>query len=420
MIAAGKLIPAPNAIAEKPPVPVGQIATYPQAPNPYMRTPLPASYSQQPDQQRQWQNQGSIPQVRIPPTSLTSNPIAGAQAASQSIVVQESVTNTATVIPPLRIPINKQTGTSYTVQPSDLNTLVTFSNNSGGTIFLPSPLGNASGFVQKVEKNYANPTSPNPGVTPSITFTTGNTVVVFLRYGGINVHATSVTDGLGNSYTPFVNGSTRLHSSNTADFSLGENLEIWYAENVTGGATTVSVNPNVAGSYLNIFVCEYAGIPTAGAAIGFAAPFSGNTAVSPVTMTTSGFGLGNNNIVLGIITNDTSTGTGTSLTGRITDLQPAVYCGDQLSNAPVANVTMSFTGTVNYDGVALVMQILPAMGALILPTFWYCWIENTGSGTFTFQSQSLIDGVSANLTSLAQNKGLLLVFDGANYYTMRG
>jgi hypothetical protein len=421
MINAGKLVPAPNPIADKPPTPVSQIATNPLSPNPYLRTPLPASYSQQPDQQRQWQNNGSIPQVRIPPTSLTSNPIVGAQAASQSIVIQETATNVATVIPPLRIPINKQTGTSYIIQPSDLNTLVTFSNNSGGTIFLPSPSGNASGFVQLIFKSYANPTSPATGVTGNITLTTGNAAFVILEYGGggTNVGATSVTDTLGNTYTPF-DGAFRLHSFDAAFFSgLGVNLEIWYSTGITGGTTQISAAPGLAGGYLNIYVLEYAGIPVSSAIIAYGNNFSGTTASSPLTLTTTATGVGSNDIVIGIMANDAGTGTGSSLTTRITP-GGLSYIGDQPSTSPVANVTMSFTGTVNYAGVAAVMQILPAMGALILPTFWYCWIENTGSGTFTFQSLSKIDGASANLTSLAQNKGLLLVFDGANYYTMRG
>jgi hypothetical protein len=65
------------------PIPV---ATYPAAPNSFLRTPLPAINVQQPDMQRQWQT-GATPQVRIPPTSATSNAVVGAQAASQIIKI---------------------------------------------------------------------------------------------------------------------------------------------------------------------------------------------------------------------------------------------------------------------------------------------------------------------------------------------
>lgn len=81
----GKLVPA-NPPLDPKPIPV---ATYPPQPNPYMRTPLPESYVQQPDSQRQWQS-GAVPQVRIPPAAKISNPNTGAQAASQTIVVVQA------------------------------------------------------------------------------------------------------------------------------------------------------------------------------------------------------------------------------------------------------------------------------------------------------------------------------------------
>jgi hypothetical protein len=50
--------------------------------NAYLRTPLPASYVQQPDQQRSWQAWGVVPQSRVPPLPAASSATTGSTAAS--------------------------------------------------------------------------------------------------------------------------------------------------------------------------------------------------------------------------------------------------------------------------------------------------------------------------------------------------
>lgn len=75
--------PAPNVAPPTPPL------TNTNQSNTYLRTPLPASYVQQPDQQRSWQAWGVTPQSRVPPLPPASNAQAGAQAASQATVVVE-------------------------------------------------------------------------------------------------------------------------------------------------------------------------------------------------------------------------------------------------------------------------------------------------------------------------------------------
>jgi hypothetical protein len=79
---AGSIVPIETVEIPKP-VPV---ATYPAAPNPILRSPLPAIQVQQPDQQRQWQT-GAVGQSRLIPVAPVSNPHVGAQAASQVITV---------------------------------------------------------------------------------------------------------------------------------------------------------------------------------------------------------------------------------------------------------------------------------------------------------------------------------------------
>jgi hypothetical protein len=71
----------PAAIAIAPPTPP---LTNTNQSNAYLRTPLPASYVQQPDQQRSWQAWGVVPQQRVPPLPAASNANVGGQSSSQS------------------------------------------------------------------------------------------------------------------------------------------------------------------------------------------------------------------------------------------------------------------------------------------------------------------------------------------------
>ena len=82
----GNIVPVEKSVVINP---IPPIPTYPAAPNANLRTPLPAISVQQPDIQRQWQT-GATPQQRISPPSWTSNPVVGAQAASQTIILRST------------------------------------------------------------------------------------------------------------------------------------------------------------------------------------------------------------------------------------------------------------------------------------------------------------------------------------------
>ena len=142
MIDDGKLVPASNSSTPTLPIPVS-VGTYPSAPNPNLRGPLPATYVQQPDMQRQWQNP-SVSQTRIPPISGTANAVSGAQSVSQTItVIQQGGGGGGTVL--------QTNGINNTVQ-SKLNLIST-----GGITISSDALGGvtfgATGFV------LLNPTS---------------------------------------------------------------------------------------------------------------------------------------------------------------------------------------------------------------------------------------------------------------------
>lgn len=65
--------------------------------NRFLDSPLPANYTQQPDQQRQWQRGGVVPQERVPPLPPAANAQIGATSQSQAtIVVAQTPPSTGT------------------------------------------------------------------------------------------------------------------------------------------------------------------------------------------------------------------------------------------------------------------------------------------------------------------------------------
>lgn len=93
--------------------------------------------------------------------------------------------------------------------------------------------------------------------TVTVTFgsnvTAGNTIVV--GGGGVGYDLSGVTDSLGNTYS----GPT----NNIYDAAVDTHTGMWYAENITGGACTVTLTFTNAGvTYKRMAVAEYSGLKT--------------------------------------------------------------------------------------------------------------------------------------------------------------
>lgn len=121
--------------AAPPAIPAPSTA-YPAAPNQYLRAPLPADMWEQPDGQRQF-HASAIPQTRISPLSVGTDPIVGAQAASQAIQIVNStpvrasgVTSVGLTMP--GIFINPVSGSPVT---SSGTLAVLLANESFNTVF---------------------------------------------------------------------------------------------------------------------------------------------------------------------------------------------------------------------------------------------------------------------------------------------
>jgi hypothetical protein len=366
--------------------------------------PAPAVLSTDIDRQRQFYRRG-VSQYRISPLPLKANP--QINAAARTIVNQVSTASSQG--PDVEsIGINKQTGSAYNVQLNDLDTLITFNNTLGGTITLPGPNVSTSAFVQVVSSSASADTG-----TVNMTNGTGNLVFLTVWSGRAAANTTfSVSDSNSNGWT---------HVYTTTD-SGGAVVSEWFAQGVVAGANTITVTANHGSggaASINIAAAEYSGIQSLGALDVFS--FGGNTGVTVTT--TTPFDL--------VIFSSASAGG--------TDPKTAV-----------PPWTLRFDGSSHIDGVILIFdRVVSAPGTLIncvgvtspdvtngdpraltvfkprklLPTGflpgWYTFIQNTGTGTFLLQSSALIDN-SLNSVSVGPGQGLLVIYDGVNWFTERG
>ena len=388
----GSIIPAVPIDTPKP-IPV---ATYPVAPNPNLRTPLPAISIQQPDIQRQWQT-GATPQQRILPPSQTGNPIVAAQTISH-IIVQDSASVTP-ITDIESIAINKQTGTAYTVQVSDLDTLITCSNNSGGTITLPGPAGPIFAFKQIVQGTFSSV------LTIAITPARGSLLIMQVKNdsGGGNVQP-SIVDGNGNTWHYIASGAD------------GGNLatNFYYSYNVNAGLDSVQLTSFYGtGVALEGFILEYSGFgatdPLDTSALSGSQPII--TTGKPNCLVYSG--------IASVVNIGATAGPG--FTSRYSNGQ--IICQDQFVAVSGTSVTGDCTPTaVGHAPVNFIASFKTSTGpsSINFPPGWFTYIENTGTGTFAITAPTTnIDGSATNV-SLPPNSGALLVFDGTNWFTERG
>lgn len=94
-----------------------------------------------------------------------------------------------------------------------------------------------------------------PATTCSIPATgTGNLLVVaFSSLYGTTPSISGVTDSAGNTYT-------EAGSARAVDSAANQMLDIWYARNSKGGATSVTINPNPSGSSGGAVIWEFSGV----------------------------------------------------------------------------------------------------------------------------------------------------------------
>jgi len=217
----------------------------------------------------------------------------------------------------------------------------------------------------------------------------------------------SISDTKGNTWKQLY---TTLQSG-------GITVSAWYAEGVAAGANTITVTAlhSIAGSgVISIAIAEYSGIQAAASLDAFA--FGGNSSVTITTATDT-------DLVIFSTSAAASGGPKVTVAPWISRFNsPDLIIQDQLIATPGTIVTVvnaTSPAVTNGEPRALAAfkpsRFLPAG---FLPG-WYTFIQNTGTGTFSVKSTALIDG-SSNPVSLGPNQGILVVFDGTNWFTERG
>jgi hypothetical protein len=235
--------------------------------------------------------------VPVPSGAATGNVVitsalssSGGSAGATSNGVNFTVTSSAPSITSLN-PTSGAVGTSVTITGTNFGTTqgtntVTF-NGTAGTptswsatnIVVLVPSGTTTGdvvvTVGGVASNRVNFTvlsatvgivlvqraSQDAGVTTSssVAFNTANTAGNFITVcirAGRSGQAFTVRDSNGNTYRQGVQFNV------TADAPNGDTLGIFYAENINGGANTITVSDTILGT-LRFSILEYSGIATA-------------------------------------------------------------------------------------------------------------------------------------------------------------
>ena len=111
----------------------------------------------------------------------------------------------------------------------------------------------------------------------------GNFIAVAIR-AGVSGQTFSVTDTKGNTYRQAVKIDV------TVDAPSGDTLAIFYAENIIGGANTVTVSDTISAATLRFAILEYSGVARASSLEGASAAqgTNGSPASGTVTTTTGG------------------------------------------------------------------------------------------------------------------------------------
>jgi hypothetical protein len=153
-------------------------------------------------------------------------------------------------------------------------------------------------------------------MTASLTETAGNFLIAATAY---QVPATvTVTDSLGNTWNPLTAYNNSSCGTSDGNYS---GVQLWYAENIKGGANTVTMQVN-ATTYIWLGVVEYSGVATSGAlesSTGAVATSSSNSMSAGNLNAT-----GPNNVVIGFFHDQRQTSNMTPGSGYVDNANSAL------------------------------------------------------------------------------------------------
>lgn len=353
-----------------------------------------------------------IPKYSLMPLGNQANPFTNAAAQSTS---SSSGGTPAPPIPDVEtIQVNQQAGTSYTAQISDRETLIALSNNAGGILTLPPVRQSATDVAATAS---ASSTTVSVTATPS---SSGDFALLFTATDGL-VGGTTFNPG-----APWVAVAGVPSALTTFKQQLSGSSPVTASGGLSPGrswsTSLVLFNSNGAANVVNTQTLN-------------SGSFNSGTAAIPSTTA------GNTLIVvlLDIVPSAHSFNLPTFAT--LTDTQGNTYTpinniGNALGNGSAVAVayatniksganTVSFTLTGGANGMSGNVICFEVSGIVTptpvpsIPAGWFAYIQNRGTGTFSVESGVNIDG-SPSPINLGPNQGVLVVFDGFNWWTERG
>lgn len=363
---------------------------------------LPPSFQQNVDFAATARGGGNLPNLSLMPLGIQGNPSTNAAITStaiKSVIVPPAVPQIPQII---EILSNVQTVTSYTVQTSDLDTLISMTNNAGGTVILPGP-GSPFSFVQF--KDFSGTSHSQSAV---VTNTANNFMYLSVWIGTGLPGGLSVSDTNGNSWV-LIDSTNDGGGTGTANY---------YTPNIKGGANTITVSFVGGAAVLNAVMMEYSGIALTSPLDVHAFTLSG----AGTTITT---GFNNDLLIYSCPEADTETAAA-PWTARYNT--PSSFSGFQFGQDQIVASSGTVVNTLgatapgvpnNFTQFIAAFKTAIAAPATGFEAGFFTYIENTGTGTFTVESTAQIDG-SIQTFTLGPNQGVLVVYDGTNWWTERG
>jgi len=381
-----------------------------------------------------------VPKFDLMPLGPQQNAVSSTQISSTVRSTVPSIPSPAPAVPDDDlIRLNLQSGTSYTVQLSDLNKLISMSNPAGGTVFLPPVAGSATVAVtNNVDSPFNSGNTVASGTGPStatstFVFTATKSIAVgdflFLAVRNVSSHSDAATATMSDSN----NGSWSKVSVAIDDAVVGtDTLSLFWIRNTkvvsAGGSFTLTLtvaftgspfNPDVNELWTMTGIASAAGSNTSSGLSSGSTIASGGLTVSQPTVFISTADSNNGDLSTQLPANSQGQtwiklGSGGSTSARF----------NYLTNIASGFVNDVYTPSISGKGF---IDILKAFNQAQptdideLTTDFFCYIENTGAGSFQLVSAAPIDGSTTPL-SLGSNQGTLLLWDAASqaWYTERG
>ena len=242
-------------------------------------------------------------------------------------------------------------------------------------------------LVQHVGKDAGTTTSSTLAFASNNT--AGNWIAVAIRAGKSGQRFT-VTDSRANTYKQAVQFNV------TVDTPNGETLGIFYAENIAGGANTVTVSDSIAGNTLRFAVLEYSGVATSNS-------FDVSAVAQGVsTVANSG--------------SSSTTASGDLLLGAFSTSDPAIFTAGSGYAIRDTVPTAPNTKLITEDQIQSTAGAASASATLSVSDKW-------GAGLAAFKAAIGTGGTSPTITNLNPTSGTVgssVTITGTNFGASQG